>query len=696
MKPISALEKTCFQTTEIGETSTQHTPAISTQNTRPKLSQILHALKQLKTLETEVEERIKHIRQQTNTIKSQLGRIDENKTELQTQLDNKQNQINKLLFLEDGSLASKFSSNINKVHKKIFAAQSSINALRTKIILSNKQITDIELEAKKQQEEIKNKKYTLDQIKNKIKNKKEKITDKQKEKYYLLELQKIQGIFSSEVTKMLSNTEKAVQCIKNNKEEIQMLNNFVTRTKKEIAKAFVKKIQSNREYDISKHLTKMITEDYKLLIDNLDKGTRGFLGYPRLLTNLYAISNVASVVMFLSVMTASIQLILSEHQRYSEMNISPKLLATILSSTFITLGGLLSSQVHQQRNKNLFAISLKERSSQEISEMLDAISKKTETITKNKQRKTEIKKYEELIINNTDEKDLINFSNKINKEIEEKITKKEESVSSLDQKIIDLEHAIEKKSAKNKHITQLIDSTRIKIRDTTSNIKDLMDQINKDETMLNRLREKEKAHASDKSKTIENLWSESKKTKNALDELEMNQETLTATLRSLELNLQEFQNQLNQQQNIVLKQMNDLDAHSLAKELLMPNMTEPAFHRLVERHMNIELNQLQQRVTNGHFKNSEGMTIASSAKNASTYFSFYHLLYSTMDAIDFMAEHPNLSPNVNYTIPHRIEVGTTLAGETGTTHPKQHSMVSYTPKVDRATGQRRMMIDHMF
>lgn len=274
--------------------------------------------------------------------------------------------------------------------------------------------------------------------------------------------------------------------------------------------------------------------------------------------------------------------------------------------------------------------------------------------------------------------------------------------SDLEIEEIDLDKCIdningEKNDIGNRLMMVLSEESRLKrsINEASEKIFSLSGEVESCEKILLSIREKCNKIHSQKINELDRLWKDIKNLKNQLDDCNMQKEIRQAELRSLELNLQKSNEELRLKKSEVLKLKSELNVENIAKNLLMPNMTEHAFERLIQRHMAIESNQLRQRIEKGEFKNSESITIQAPANKASTYKTFYHLLYATIDAIEFIQNNQSFAANNEFCIKHKIEVGADYSEQSGLL-PKSQSVVSYKSRINSSTGQQNMVIDHMY
>lgn len=693
MKNISNIASSSSSGVEIipiTENKTQAAP--STLETRTRLEQLFYALDKLKTLEGELENSHQKIKKQTNKIQSELTCILKNKESLLGELQTNKVNIDKLLLSSNKQNNEKHINNINKIHQNIYNRQSSINQLKIRKISSQTASNELEEKVRKTTEK------TMEIEREINNNTEEKNTETRRyrniiqEQTILLGITEIKGMVSRETSKLIMKTIVSSSKIKNQQKALSIICEHQNLIDNHIIGSFFKKTQKNKTINFFEKVQKILIENHSKIIDKIEEQCNEKLGQPR---SFKVVKNLETAVIVGSIVS-SIPLLI--HGIYQEKNSKSGSLSTnaIAASVFISATIIASALklIIKNLHQAFSAEELKKEINQQIPQIAKTIETNTEYFIRNSNYKNKIKKIDIPKKSKNFEFDL--WASQTNSDMEQEKEKIEEKTKKITKNIKELEQ-------KNASIKTEIQASKKTLQEknrlfheTKNNITSLQSKIDTDEKLLDHLNKKEKNNVSEHIQAIEQAWSKAKKIKNQIDECDMNQETLQARLASLELNVQEYENQLHHQQDTVLTLMEQLDTKTLATHLLMPNMTEQAFHRLVQRHQGIEVNQLKQRVEKGRFKNSEGIVVSASAKHASSYFSFYHLLYSITDAVDFIEKSQDLVPNNNYTIQHSIQVGTTLSKETGTNTKKLHSKVCYTPYVDHATGHRRMVISHMF
>ena len=660
---------------------------------RYHLGNTIQELDALKTLEENTKQFMQEIKQQTNRIEKEIKESKQEKEKIGIEIEKSKNLIDQTLNSHNNQEQEKHLTSLDKINKKIYKAQNSINQLRTTKTALRKE--------KETQEEILETKTTRNQtIESQIKEEKhtKKSTETEqtnlyKQGSYISSLGDVRELLIAQLQPLLHKVSQSVQHINDKTTINKLISDFTMSTVDTVMDDFSNKLRSNRR-DSEQEIKENIQFQYNTLIGNLRTACNGRIGLPlsRAMINAFHATTIIACT-GLYIFLAARHGIRQTHNSSNQWPVFEKEIAAFSSVIALLINASIEIYISNKHEK-LSTNSLLIVGEKEIKRLSRDFHIQTTLLSIQSPHKKELKKIIETSIGLSHKK--------FNEWIGEKNTEIHKRIDQSTQEIKNTNNAIEKleieKTENNAQLQQIRkkDTELAKrIHETSVNIASLSTQMERNEKLLHQIRDKGKNIASEKSNTLVTHWSTIKQLKNQANACDMTQETLQAKLLSLDLNVQEQETQLSTQQNKVLNQMSKVNTEHIAQHLLIPNMTEHAFKRLIQRHQGIALNQLRQRVEKGRFKNSEGITIDAPAKQASTYDTFYHLLYATLDAIEFIEKSQRIVPNNNYEIQHTIEVGVSHSEQAGPQH-KSHSVVSYTPRIDPSTGQQRMVIDHMY
>lgn len=661
------------------------------QATRHVLDKTIKALSTLKQSEEDIETIIQAIKKNTEKIQFELQET--NKLQKAITIESKKHSTETKEEKTTTNEKEKYISNINKINSTILNLRTNLRKLESEKIELEKSKKEIELNETIKENENKEKKKTIKTIE-------EKNYKNTKTKEYTKEtigtigkIREFKGLIKITTNPTLQELRFTTEKIKNKQRAKEITSEFTSEITSTITNELIKKIADQRTNRTQENIKKNLTSSLEKLTISLQKISKGQLEFPKIrVINSFIHAGIAAVTLA-GTFAFIDKFIANEDENNDENNgLSRKALATtsILSTLFISL-----SEVYiTHKNCSVSINNLKKEGEKQI----EFLSKFFNEEIKNTAKELNNKKEKKLEINNLI-KMTTNEIRNIEKLRKEKFIKETEQIDietkENNKKISDLKKSERVLEIELKTIQLQKKKTNNSISEKSYSIASFNEKILENEKTLMRIHEKEKHLACEEISEINKQWTIRKHLQSQIDECEMKKETLQSKLLSLSLNLQEHETHLKEKQETVLKLMAEIESHRIADHFLVPNMTEHAFERLIQRHHNIELKQLRQRVEKGRFKNSEGVTIQAAAKQASTYNTFYHLLYATIDAIDFIEKNRHFSPRTNYNIEHAINVGI-MHAEGMSLKQKKHSVVSYIPKIDPVTGHQKMLIEHMY